>query len=81
LTRVNIRTKMIIIIVLKLDSRVNIRIKIIIIIVVLKLVSGVNQGKTQVTSWESQQKLTRVNIWIQMIIIIVLKPNLGVDLR
>jgi hypothetical protein len=41
--------------------------------------SGVDRGKTHVTSREDQHRLTRVNIWIKMIIILVLKSDSGID--
>ena len=41
----------------------------------------VNQGKAQVIGWEGQYGLTRFNVWITIIIIIVLKLDLRVDPR
>jgi hypothetical protein len=46
-----------------------------------KPILGVNRNKAQVTGWEGQHGLTRVNVWIQVVIIIVLKSDSGVNSR
>ena len=51
------------------------------IIITLKLNLRVDQDKMQVTGQKGQYGLTRVNIWIKVIIIIILKPDSGVGLR
>jgi len=48
---------------------------------VLKLNSGIDRGKAQVTNREGQPRLTRVNVWIKMVIIIIFKLDLRVDPR
>jgi hypothetical protein len=54
-----------------------------VIIIVLKLDLGLTQGKALITNYEGQPGLTRVNVRIKIIIIVViifLKPDSGVDL-
>jgi hypothetical protein len=51
------------------------------IIIVSKLDLTVDQDKTYVTNQEGQHRLTRVNVLMKVIIIIVLKPDSGVDTR
>jgi hypothetical protein len=88
LTRVNVRIKLVIIIILKPDLRVNpwpvrleyvprgqCKIKVVIIIV-LKCDSRINLGKARVTDQEGQFGLIHVNV---IVIIIVFKFNLRVN--
>jgi hypothetical protein len=42
---------------------------------------GIDQGKARVTGRKGQVRLTQVNVWIKVIIIIILKLNLKFDLR
>jgi hypothetical protein len=51
------------------------------IIIVSKLDLTVDQDKTYFTNQEGQHRLTRVNVLMKVIIIIVLKPDSGVDTR
>jgi hypothetical protein len=79
------KIKVIIIIVLKLDSRVNLWQDLvqcndkICYFHSFKINSGVDRGKTHVTGQKGQYGLTKVNVWIKMIIILVLKPDSGID--
>jgi hypothetical protein len=86
---INIKIKIIIIIVLKSDLRVvlgqspdhgssNIKIKITIIIVSIPTWES-NHDKAQISGRESQHRLNEVNVWIKFIIIIFLKPDLEVE--
>jgi hypothetical protein len=52
-----------------------------VIIKVLKPDLRNDQGKAQVTSREGQHKFTRVNVWIKVVIIIIWKPDSGVNPR
>jgi hypothetical protein len=51
----------------------------VIIITILKIDSGVNLGQDSGHGSEGQPRLTHVNIRIKVVIIIVLKPDSGVD--
>jgi len=50
-----------------------------VIIIIQNPTQGSTQGKARVTGWEGQPGMIRVNIRINIVMIIVLKPNLGVD--
>jgi len=52
-----------------------------VIIKVLKPDLRNDQGKAQVTSREGQHEFTRVNVWIKVVIIIIWKPDSGVNPR
>lgn len=50
-------------------------------LIVLKPDSRVNRDKVHVTGQEGQRGLTQYNAWIKVVIIIVSKPDSGVDLK
>jgi hypothetical protein len=93
LTRDNVRIKIVIIRILKSDSRISLghglggstRVDLgqrtikVIIIIILKLNLEVDLRQDIFMGREGQLGLTQVNIWIKIIIIIILKPDLGVD--
>jgi len=56
----------------------NIKIKITIIIVSIPTWES-NHDKPQISGRESQHRLNEVNVWIKFVIIIFLKPDLGVE--